>query len=173
MSRTRTVPDQAVPEDAKIRKNDQASDDLTKFHDVNTALNIALFPPLFFFSALFYTDVWSTLLVLLNYVVLLRKMTAFGGLFDDFAIIVVGVMALLFRQTNIFWVAVFPAGLVVIDALKTNAPPANSPKPTTFAETVHKGWADGIIHDCAVQDAGLPGARHFMYRYSNVWTNYC
>jgi alpha-1,2-glucosyltransferase len=168
MSRTRAVPDQAMPEDTKIRKNDQASDDQNKLYNAHTALNITLFPPLFFFSALFYTDVWSTLLVLLNYIVLMRKRTASGSLFDDFAVIVVGVMALLFRQTNIFWVAVFPAGLVVIDALKISAPSGNNQRPTTFVDTVKKSWADGAIYDCAVQDAGLLGARNAMSRYRNL-----
>lgn len=32
-----------------------------------TAMNVALFPLLFFFNTLFYTDVWSTVFVLLAY----------------------------------------------------------------------------------------------------------
>lgn len=39
----------------------------------HSAVNIALFPPLFFFSALYYTDVLSTLFVVLFYVTFLSS----------------------------------------------------------------------------------------------------
>jgi alpha-1,2-glucosyltransferase len=172
MIRKQPVLAQNVSQDIEVHKNDQASDDPTMIMDANTALNITLFPPLFFFSALFYTDVMSTLLVLLGYSVLLRKRTVSGSLFENSSAILVGVVALLFRQTNIFWVAVFPAGLAVIDALKTSAPPSDNRKAKTIAETIQSSWNDGTIHDCAVQDAGIPGTRNSVHRHSNVCTNY-
>ncbi|CAK4009676.1 glycosyltransferase family 59 [Lecanosticta acicola] len=80
----------------------------------HSALNAALFPPLFFFSALYYTDVPSTLSVTVFYWYFLRclqeQSTAAGG----FIQVALGAVSLMFRQTNIFWVAVAPAALTVI-----------------------------------------------------------
>ncbi|KAG7188873.1 hypothetical protein KM043_008479 [Ampulex compressa] len=67
-------------------------DDLTK---LAVAYNITLFPPLFFWHFLYYTDVMSVNMVLLMYLLHLRKnikMAAVAGLFATFV-----------RQTNIIW----------------------------------------------------------------------
>lgn len=147
---------------AKHRQKDGRNDSSSFFSlcsDASTALNVALFPPLFFFSALFYTDVMSTLAVLLSYNVFLRKKTVSGSLSDNIIAVLVGVMALLFRQTNIFWVAVFPAGLAVTAALGGDALSAKSSKPSNASEVLQQCWKDGLIHDCAVQDAASQGKR--------------
>ncbi|KAK7191019.1 hypothetical protein DPSP01_007809 [Paraphaeosphaeria sporulosa] len=91
----------------------------TSLLDAHTALNISLFPPLFFFSGLYYTDVLSTLVVLAAYSTYLSQRGTHNYLLSSLLIINIGVLALLFRQTNIFWVAVFPAGLAVVDTLKS------------------------------------------------------
>jgi alpha-1,2-glucosyltransferase len=90
----------------------------TSLIDAHTALNISLFPPLFFFSGLYYTDVLSTLAVLAAYTTYLNQRRTQNYLISSLITVNVGVLALLFRQTNIFWVAVFPAGLAVVDTLK-------------------------------------------------------
>ncbi|KAJ4357655.1 glucosyltransferase [Didymosphaeria variabile] len=90
----------------------------TSLLDAHTALNTSLFPPLFFFSGLYYTDVLSTLVVLAAYYTYLSQRGSTNYLVSGWLTINVGVIALLFRQTNIFWVAVFPAGLTVVDTLK-------------------------------------------------------
>ncbi|KAL0262922.1 glucosyltransferase [Diplodia seriata] len=93
---------------------------------VHTALNICLFPPLFFFFGLYYTDVPSTFFVLLSYFFALRTQQERGKFMKFPSVVntvVLGVAALFFRQTNIFWVAVFPAGLAVVQALKKSARP--------------------------------------------------
>lgn len=149
--------------DAKPRAKDVAKDS-SIFLDANTALNIALFPPLFFFSALFYTDVMSTLAVLVSYNVFLRKKTVSGSLFNSIVTILVGVVALLFRQTNIFWVAVFPAALAVTAALKADIQPAKSSRSSNLIEILQEGWKYGLIHDCAVQDASFQGKRNRLPR---------
>jgi hypothetical protein len=88
-------------------------------YDVHSALNISLFPPLFFFSSLYYTDVISTLVVLLTYNLFLKiREKGSGAPWEGFTLVPCGVLALYFRQTNIFWVAVFPAGLALVNALK-------------------------------------------------------
>lgn len=125
--------------------------------DAHSALSIALFPPLFFFSALFYTDVMSTLAVLLSYSVYLKKSTAAGSIFDNVIAVLIGIIALLFRQTNIFWVAVFPAGLTVIETLQAVAGPSTTLRPTTFVGVMNRSWTEGYIHDRTVDSANFGG----------------
>ncbi|KAL9057010.1 MAG: hypothetical protein Q9162_002558 [Coniocarpon cinnabarinum] len=135
--------------------------------DLHTAINVCLFPPLFFFTAMYYTDVSSTAVVLLFLAVLdgrsagvgkagqrlaravlectalslilqgywgagagvllidfllHRMIGAYSGahtrpssMYTDVGIpsvvlLILGLLALLLRQTNVFWVAVFPIG---------------------------------------------------------------
>jgi len=62
-----------------------------------SAFNMSLLPVLYFFSFLYYTDVGSTLMVLLAYCLHLDG--------RDWAASMVGGLAVSFRQTNIMWVA--------------------------------------------------------------------
>jgi len=150
--RSRPASLNAKDEDRKLDLSDS-----TLLSDANTALNIALFPPLFFFSALFYTDVMSTLVVLLSFHMFLKRTTS-GNLLQGIGTVIIGVAALFFRQTNIFWVAVFPAGLAVIDALKASAPSFNDKKSQTVGDIFQESWNNGVVYDCALQDASLQGA---------------
>jgi hypothetical protein len=152
----RTPRSQNAPLNVKDGDKEPDLNDSTLILDANTALNIALFPPLFFFSALFYTDVMSTLVVLLSFHMFLTRST-FGNLLQSIGTIFIGVVALFFRQTNIFWVAVFPAGLAVIDTLKASAPSSTSKKPQIIGDILRESWNNGIVHDCALQDASLRG----------------
>ncbi|KIW05161.1 uncharacterized protein PV09_03712 [Verruconis gallopava] len=87
---------------------------------VLTAANLWLFPPLFFFSGLYYTDVQSVFWVLLAYQSFQRYCRrGFSSWSDAFSQLKFGVIALFFRQTNIFWVSVFPAGLSLISSART------------------------------------------------------
>lgn len=84
-------------------------------HALHSAFNICLFPPLFFFSALYYTDIASTVSVVLCYrhfVEVYRNNSP--TLLQEVVTVLLGVVSLSFRQTNIFWVSVFPAGLLVV-----------------------------------------------------------
>ncbi|KAK5110764.1 hypothetical protein LTR62_005641 [Meristemomyces frigidus] len=84
----------------------------------HSALNIALFPPLFFFSALYYTDIWSTLLVVTFYTQLpLGNQHGGDHGTQSMKLVALGLASLMFRQTNIFWVAIFPAALVTMQQL--------------------------------------------------------
>jgi alpha-1,2-glucosyltransferase len=146
-----------MPTRVKADTGSPKENDPTVILDAYTALNIALFPPLFFFSALFYTDVMSTLVVLLGYSAFVKQNTIHSGLSEMSNAVILGVAALLFRQTNIFWVAVFPAGLAIIDALKADALPPKSPKGRAFGDIIQDSWDNGAVHDCSVQDAELQG----------------
>ncbi|OQN96852.1 hypothetical protein B0A48_17406 [Cryoendolithus antarcticus] len=86
----------------------------------HSALNTVLFPPLFFFSALYYTDIPSTLAVALFYnsfTATDRSSLPSHNKRRNIRLVVYGIVALLFRQTNIFWVAIFPAGIVLVREL--------------------------------------------------------
>ena len=37
---------------------------------------------------------------------------------DDLLIVILGIVSLLFRQTNVFWVSVFPAAVVLVTKLQ-------------------------------------------------------
>ncbi|KAI9709883.1 MAG: hypothetical protein M1812_007591 [Candelaria pacifica] len=108
--------------------------------DAHRAINICLFPPLFFFFALYYTDVWSLVLVLQT----LRTSSPWFW----------GMAALLFRQTNIFWVAIFPAGLEVVRTLKRRDP-RNKGDDMSYAAIAERSWRDVEVYDPFVSEARL------------------
>ncbi|KAH7401656.1 DIE2/ALG10 family-domain-containing protein [Pyrenochaeta sp. MPI-SDFR-AT-0127] len=155
LSRARNSPTQSQRKKNDDEKTDNRPEnqDSTILLDAHSALNIALFPPLFFFSALYYTDVLSTLFVLLNYSAYMKKSTIAGNIFENMNVISIGIIALLFRQTNIFWVAVFPAGLAIIDALKANGPPRDKSRAEGVTTVFQSSWREGVVYDCSVQDA--------------------
>ncbi|KAG4025292.1 hypothetical protein MFRU_061g00110 [Monilinia fructicola] len=88
---------------------------------LHTAVNIALFPPLFFFSGLYYTDVLSTCVVLYLYKQFLEQgeRTKIEKTWKNSAwFYLCGVLALCMRQTNIFWAAVFLGGMEAVRTMK-------------------------------------------------------
>ncbi|KAI1126198.1 DIE2/ALG10 family-domain-containing protein [Nemania abortiva] len=117
-----------------------------------TGINVALFPVLFFFSGLYYTDPASTLIVLLAYANHLTRVDAKPPSFlNDVYSLVLGILALGFRQTNIFWTVVYIGGLEVIHAIKTlNPEPVEIPKFRTVSDQIRfYAWrySLGDIHD--------------------------
>ncbi|RMJ18723.1 Dol-P-Glc:Glc(2)Man(9)GlcNAc(2)-PP-Dol alpha-1,2-glucosyltransferase [Fusarium kuroshium] len=119
---------------------------------LHTAFNIALFPLLFFFSGLYYTDVASTAAVLVAY---LNHLNRIGrdqsSLLNDLFTVVLGVFTLFFRQTNVFWVVVYMGGLEVVHAIKTLRPErVDQPFMSSLAEQVKFylwRYSVGDIHD--------------------------
>lgn len=87
------------------------------FNDAHAAVNLCLFPPLFFFSALYYTDIASTLMVLLLLDNFFAKPT--NGVRFSFPQLAYSVAALSMRQTNIFWVAMLPAAIDIVSVIKS------------------------------------------------------
>ncbi|CCU82504.1 Dolichyl-phosphoglucose-dependent alpha-1,2 glucosyltransferase/ALG10/DIE2 [Blumeria hordei DH14] len=86
---------------------------------LHTAFNITLFPPLFFFSGLFYTDVLSTCCVLVSYKLYLERNDERTNLrLNLLCSFIIGIVCLLIRQTNIFWVAIFLGALQLVDTIK-------------------------------------------------------
>jgi alpha-1,2-glucosyltransferase len=82
------------------------------------AINISLFPVLYFFSTLFYTDIYSTLFVLLAYLACLRGKPWISAIYC--------LTSLWFRQTNIIW-TLFLAGLHGVSVLRTLNPTLHDP----------------------------------------------
>ena len=103
---------------------------------------IICFPLLFFFSGLYYTDIFSTLAVIITYNFWLAGTSAEGWprLVYQCMHFTFGLISLASRQTNIFWVAVFLGGLQVVASLKE-----------TTRETG--------VHDPPIVDASFEGMR--------------
>lgn len=85
----------------------------------HTVLNICLFPPLFFFSGLYYTDVLALLVVIEAYNWDLKRNSE--NRFASVGFLALGLAALAFRQTNVFWVAVFLGGLQAVRMLRQSS----------------------------------------------------
>ena len=109
----------AALEAAQGQHTDKANR-LISLYAFHSAINVALFPVLFFFSALYYTDVYATLAVLLAYRNHLYRVScsAAAPVWTDAATVLLGLAALAFRQTNIFWVVVYMGGLEAVHAVK-------------------------------------------------------
>ncbi|XMA16201.1 hypothetical protein WAI453_008992 [Rhynchosporium graminicola] len=129
--------------------------------EIHTALNIALFPLLFFFSGLFYTDVLSTCIVLRVYRLYLERKGAYQNTSQGLIwLYPTGIVALWMRQTNIFWVSVFLGALELVRTIDASRIPEHSPGSMPYA------WKDicvfyfnkysrGDIHDVSLKDAGV------------------
>ncbi|KAI1474007.1 glycosyltransferase family 59 protein [Daldinia eschscholtzii] len=117
-----------------------------------TGINIALFPILFFFSGLYYTDVLSTFVVLLAYINHLGRIRSDNpSAASSIRTILVGLLTLGVRQTNIFWVVVYMGGLEVVHVIKTLRPESTTtPTFKTLSEQISFyvwRYSLGDIHD--------------------------
>ncbi|KAI9756782.1 MAG: hypothetical protein M4579_003699 [Chaenotheca gracillima] len=128
----------------------------------HSAINIGFFPLLFFFSALYYTDIMSTFCVLVSHALLLSKRKSDGrkpqSMARDIVVVLCGLVALSLRQTNIFWVAVFHGGLELVGALESNNPHKRSPaqeQVQDFQSVLRDSWYLCKIYDSPAEDAGL------------------
>ncbi|GLI81539.1 glucosyltransferase [Penicillium ochrochloron] len=118
----------------------------------HTVLNICLFPPLFFFSGLYYTDILALLAVVEAYNWDLKRASGDGYFFfSTLGFLVFGLAALVCRQTNIFWVSVFLGGLQVVRKIRKSAKVCES---SEFSAIV-KGGLQNEIYDPLVSEASL------------------
>ncbi|KAI1001832.1 hypothetical protein K3495_g6372 [Podosphaera aphanis] len=128
---------------------------------LHTAFNIALFPPLFFFSGLFYSDVLSTCSLLVGYKLYLTRRGSRNVIksYNQLWIYIFGIISLTIRQTNIFWFL----GLLGASELRHVFPPKNSSNQVAGAQdtwpqvvwTRLKQAADGKIYDVGVDEARI------------------
>lgn len=117
----------------------------------HTVLNICLFPPLFFFSGLYYTDILALLVVVEAYNWDLKRVS--GVRFASLGFLALGLAALAFRQTNIFWVAVFLGGLQVVRTLRQSSKACES---SSLVDIGKKGLQNEL-YDPFVSTASIAG----------------
>lgn len=151
----------AILREASRDARDQDRDSIKALRIAHSALNIALFPPLFFFSALYYTDVASTFFVLLNYWLYVQSRQRNGSTsWPAVSAFVTGAIALLFRQTNVFWVVVLPAGLVAVDSLKSTwKKPSRTPsdQKKSIQDILRESCVDSVVYDPPLSEASMTG----------------
>ena len=116
---------------------------------IHTTVNVYLFPPLFFFYGLYYTDVLSVVSVLYAYRCYLAKQKT-GVLFA-------GLLSLMFRQTNIFWVSVFLGGLEVCRSVPKGRPNIEFPSQPTFHDVIDGSWRHASAYDPIISQACFEG----------------
>lgn len=125
----------------------------------HTVLNICLFPPLFFFSGLYYTDILALLLVVEAYNWELKRATTKSSASRSSLIFIgFGLLALVFRQTNIFWVSVFFGGLQVVRTLRQSSTACSS---SGLADIASKGLQNEL-YDPFVSEASIAG-EHYLF----------
>jgi alpha-1,2-glucosyltransferase len=128
----------------------------------HTALNIALFPLLFFFSGLYYTDIVSTVAVMFSFLNhLSRVREPKNSILSDIVTVLLGLLTLTMRQTNVFWVVVFMGGLEAVHAVKGIRPKkaAKLPSAEIWSQSHHFifRYAAGEIHDLPLNQAWPDG----------------
>ncbi|KAJ5569656.1 Dol-P-Glc:Glc(2)Man(9)GlcNAc(2)-PP-Dol alpha-1-2-glucosyltransferase [Penicillium hispanicum] len=118
----------------------------------HSVLNICLFPPLFFFSGLYYTDILALLVVVEAYNWDLKRASRSGYAFlSTLGFLVFGLAALVCRQTNIFWVSVFLGGLQVVRKIRQSSKLC---EPSGYSSIVKCGLQNEL-YDPLVSQASL------------------
>ncbi|KAL9127245.1 MAG: hypothetical protein Q9217_003843 [Psora testacea] len=113
----------------------------------HTTVNVLLFPLLFFFYGLYYTDTLSVLSVLLTYYFHLQG--------KQKSLVVSGLASLLFRQTNVFWVVVYLAGLQMQRVLPRGKPSIEFPSQPTIRDIIEGSWTHSCTFDPFVDESGV------------------
>jgi alpha-1,2-glucosyltransferase len=136
----------------------------TSQYATHTAFNIALFPLIFFFSGLYYTDIVSTAVVLVSFLNHLHRIGRDQSSFlSDVMTIFLGLLSLTMRQTNVFWVVVFMGGLEAVHAVKSLRPKVVvQPYMTSLSEQALfflKRWSVGHVHDLPLNMAYPEGKK--------------
>lgn len=139
--------------------------------EVHTVVNIMLFPPLFFFYGLYYTDVLSVRSVLIVYYYHLDHRRGSS-------IAAAGMISLAFRQTNVFWVAIYIGGLELQRVLPRRIELNHSPNykkwlqehssGSSFRAIVKRTWISGRVYDPPMSDASMEGTSSKCSRYGRL-----
>lgn len=128
-------------------------------NDIHSAFNVTLFPLLYFFSGLYYTDIASTLLVV-GFLRLNLVESVGNRLFSPMQVLW-ALCSLTIRQTNIFWVAVFPAGLTLVRRLEESSVQAAQKDGEGLLQlskrVLENSWTTGSVYDPSVTDAAFEG----------------
>ena len=76
----------------------------------------------------------------------------------DITLCALGLYALLFRQTNIFWVAIFLAGLEIIRTVKQDSAINWDDDDTSVLAIIKESWYHRRIYDPLVREACIEGS---------------
>lgn len=123
--------------------------DWVRWDLIHTTINVYLFPPLFFFYGLYYTDILSALSVLCAYRCSLAR--------QSITVMFAGLLSLLFRQTNIFWVSVFLGGLELCRTIPKGRPEIEFPSHPTFYNVIEGSWQHASAYDPLINHACFEG----------------
>ena len=115
----------------------------------HAVLNLCLFPPLFFFYGLYYTDVWSALSVLATVQFNQRGWTRH--------LVVAGIASLFFRQTNVFWVTIYLGGSEVIRRLGRGRLGVEYPSKASVLDVLTGSWQHSCLYDPLISQASFEG----------------
>ncbi|KAM3076787.1 glucosyltransferase [Clarireedia jacksonii] len=143
----------------KNSKNAAKTSRTISIDTLHTAFNMALFPPLFFFSGLYYTDILSTCMVLKIYKTFLEGRDRKGRKF--FQSYLWGMISLTMRQTNIFWAAIFMGGMETVRTLQNPLPSASvheRERLQSLQSFVKARWNEalhGMVFDVPLRSASL------------------
>lgn len=120
-------------------------------HTLNhTALNLCLFPLTICFSALYYTDVMAALAVLNAFDAQLKiQANPRRCLVHRIRLWLGGLLSLLFRQTNIWWIAIFLGAHQAIHTVKSWSEECRASDPV---EIVRRSWQEGEVYDPVVTE---------------------
>lgn len=137
---------------------DQNVESLSVLDILHRSLNVVLFPLLFFFSALYYTDVLSAVVVNEAYCwftyqqsdvgVKNQRSASFTSVLRKYIFFPLGLFAMLVRQTNVFWVAVFLGGLQVVKTLRK---PENAASPKSSPNSDELEFYDPPLQGAAIE----------------------
>lgn len=109
----------SIAQSSRLNRTDHGQPSQTSWFIIHSAVNICLFPPLFFYSTLYYTDVLSTYIVVLAYTAFLESNSYNRNVRSILTTITLGISAIFMRQTNAIWVTVFMAAMEWIRSCST------------------------------------------------------
>ncbi|KAI9893311.1 MAG: glucosyltransferase [Vezdaea aestivalis] len=124
---------------------------------LHVAASVSLFPPLFFFGALYYTDPWSTFWVLLTVDISgsVGEVEPSGRWVGP-ATVASGIIALAFRQTNVFWVAVYAGVKEVVRVTKAEEGAGERlTAGQSWFEVYALSWCEKRVYDPLVGEAAF------------------
>ena len=156
--------DESRNESGQYRTRRTAENEPTDSSLGHTAVNICLFPLLFFFYALYYTDVISTLSVLFVYRFCLKR--------QRLRLLLAGLVSLWFRQTNIFWVTIFMGGLDLTRSIRQADCQTGYVDQPTLKGIVIGSWHKGCLYDIHASRANILG-RTFSMELSYANREFC
>ncbi|KAJ9606973.1 glucosyltransferase [Cladophialophora chaetospira] len=109
--------------------------------------SIICFPLIFFFSGIYYTDLFSVFTVVVAQVFWSASTNAEGPvkLLYQSLHLVAGLASLAARQTNVFWVAVYLGGLQVVESIKSRVG-ADKVHDPPVSESYFEGSHDASLH---------------------------